>query len=165
MNTAQRKFLLERIQQKAKEKIEELKNGRIAYPSIDNYIFKAILTDNLELQPNEIILSALKAKAVRAKAGENWLSEDRMGVYKSNTIRLSIEELIKLPNDYNAELQKVKEHNAKIDKEIALLKIQLDTIEVRVQLASDKILEKLINEVDDMGSLSLIDTKLKLLPS
>lgn len=163
MNTSQRKFLIERIQQKAKEKIETLKNSKIALPSIDNYMFKAILTDTLELQPSEVILSALKAKATRAKAGENWLSEDRMGVYKSTTIRIDIEELLKLPKDYKEELVRVKEHNINISKEIELLKIQLDTIEMRVQLASDKTLQKLINEVDDMGSLSLIDTKLKLI--
>jgi len=34
---------------------------------------------------------------------------------------------------------------------------------MRVQLASDKTLQKLINEVDDMGDLSLMDTKLKML--
>jgi hypothetical protein len=163
MNTAQRKFLIERIQQKTKDKIEALKNSRMDFPSIDNYIFKAILTDNLELQPSEVILSALKAKATRAKAGENWLSEDRMGIYKSTTIRIDIEELLKLPKDYNDELTRVREHNSKINEEISLLKIQLDTIEVRVQLASDKTLQNLVNEVDDMGSLSLIDTKLKLL--
>jgi len=133
------------------------------YPSIDNYMFKAALTDSLELQPSEVILSALKAKAIRAKAGSNWLSDDRLGVYKSTTIRIDIEELLKTPKDYNEELIKIKEHNRKINEEIELLKIQLDTIEMRVQLASDKTLQKLINEVDDMGSLSLIDTKLKLI--
>jgi hypothetical protein len=163
MNAVQRKFLIERIQQKTKDKIETLKKSRMDYPSIDNFIFKAILTDNLKLQPNEILLSALKAKATRAKAGENWLSEDRMGVYKSTTIRLDIQELIELPKDYNDELVKVKEHNNKINEEISLLNIQLETIEVRIQLASDKTLQNLINEVDDMGSLSLIDTKLKML--
>jgi len=163
MNTAQRKFLIERIQQKTKDKIKVLQNNKMDLPSIDNYIFKAILTDNLELQPSEVILSALKAKAKRAKAGENWLSEDRIGVYKSTTIRIDIKELIKLPNDYNEELERVIEHNDNINKEIETLKIQLDTIEIRVQLASDKTLRNLVNEVDDMGSLSIIDTKLKLL--
>ena len=163
MNTTQRKFLIERIQQKTKDKIKELDKCIINYPSIDNYIFKIILTDNLELQPSEVILSSLKAKAIRAKAGENWLSEDRMGAYKSTTIRIDIEELIKLPKDYNNELKRVKEHNIKINEEIKLLKIQLETIEVRIQLASDKTLHNLINEIDDMGSLSLLDEKLKML--
>lgn len=35
----------------------------------------------------------------------------------------------------------------------------------RIQLASDKTLEKMISEVDDMGDVSLMDTKLKSLIS
>ncbi len=163
MNASQRKFLIERIQQKAKNRIDTLKKSKMDYPSIDNYIFKAILTDNLELQPHNVTLSALKRKATRAKAGENWLSEQRMGMYKHTTILIDIKDLLKLPKDYEEELTKVIEYNKKIEEEVSLLEIQLDTIEMRVQLASDKTLQKLINEVDDMGSLSLIDTKLKLI--
>tara|TARA_R110002126_G_scaffold162448_2_gene310404 strand:- start:248 stop:742 length:495 start_codon:yes stop_codon:yes gene_type:complete len=163
MNSTQRKFLVERIQSKVKGRIEALKNSLLDLPSIDNYIFKAIMTDDLELQPSDVILSALKRKAARAKAGENWLSDDRMGMYKNTTIRFDVNDLIKLPKDYNNELTRAKEHNSKIHEEISLLKIQLDTIEVRIQLASDKTLQSLINEVDDMGDIKLIETNLKLL--
>lgn len=163
MNTAQRKFLIERIQQKVKERIEELKKTRLEYPSASNFIFKAILNDKLELQPKEVTLEALKKKALNAKEGENWMSNMRMGFEKEREIHLLIQELIVLPEDYKEELERVVKHNKTIEQEIALLKTQLDTIEVRVQLASDKTLQNLINEVDDMGDLSLMDTKLKLL--
>jgi hypothetical protein len=163
MNTTQRKFLIERIQGKVNIKIESLNSMKMKYPSASNYIFKAILNNNLELQPSEVILDALKRKALNAKEGENWLSQARMGYEKETTITLKIEELIIYPSDYNDELIKVRAHNEDIDLEINELKIQLDTIEVRVQLASDKTLQNLINEVDDMGDLSLMDTKLKLL--
>ena len=59
--------------------------------------------------------------------------------------------------------QNARQHNDKIQSEINTLQLQLDAIELRIQLASDKTLQKMINEVDDMGELSLIDTKLKLL--
>ncbi len=163
MNTAQRKFLIERIQGKVKEKIESLRNTQLAHPSASNYIFKAILNNELELQSNATILYALKQKALAAKEGQNWLSEERMGMNRENSILLKIKDLIVLPKDYHEELERVKNHNSEISKEIDLLKIQLDTIEVRVQLASDKTLQNLINEVDDMGDLSLIDTKIKLI--
>jgi hypothetical protein len=163
MNTAQRKFLIERIQQKTKDKIELLKKSLQQYPSASNYIFKAVLNEKLELQPKEVILDAIKKKALNAKEGENWLSEMRMGYEKEREIKLLIEQLIVLPDDYKDEMERVKTHNKTIQSEIDLLKVQLETIEVRIQLASDKALQNLVNEVDDMGSLSLIDTKLKLL--
>lgn len=163
MNTAQRKFLIERIQQKTKDRIELLKKELLNFPSASNFIFKAILNGNLELQSNEVILEAIKKKALNAKEGENWLSEERMGFNKETAIKLQIVELLVIPNDYKEELQRVKEHNKSINAEIESLRMQLETIEVRVQLASDKTLQNLINQVDDMGSLSLIDTKLKSL--
>lgn len=163
MNTTQRKFLIERIQQKVKDRIEVLKKKRIQFPSASNYIFKAVLNEDLKLQPTEVTLEAIKKKALNAKEGENWLSEKRMGWEKEREITLLIEQLIVLPKDYREEVERVKEHNKDIDTEIDVLKTQLDTIEVRVQLASDKTLKNLINEVDDMGDLSLMDTKLKFL--
>lgn len=163
MNTAQRKFLIERIQKKVKERIEELKGTLMQYPSASNFIFKAIMNDTLKLQPGEVTLNALKKKALNAKEGENWLSEKRMGWENERQVQLWLEELLVLPDDYREEMIRVKSHNESIQKEISSLKVQLETIEMRIQLASDKTLQKLINEVDDMGSLSLIDTKLKLL--
>lgn len=163
MNATQRKFLVEKIQEKVKEKIKELEKQFLTYPSASNYIFKAALNDALSLQPSEKILDSIKQKALKAKAGKNWLSEESMGYGAETTIKLLIEELVVLPDDYKKEKEKVEQHNDALRKEIDQLKIQLNTIEVRIQLASDKNLQKLINEVDDMGDLSLMDTKLKLL--
>lgn len=163
MNTSQRKFLIERIQTKTKERIEELRKSQLEYPSASNFIFKAILNDKLELQSSENILEALKQKALKSKEGTNWLSEERMGFNRERTVLLKISELIVLPEDYKKEVERVESFNQKVVAEINLLKVQLDTIEMRVQLASDKTLQRLINEVDDMGDLSLMDTKLKLI--
>lgn len=163
MNATQRKFLIEKIQDKTKKTIEVLKNSRLSYPSASNHIFRAILNDNLKLQHESVIMQALKTKALNAKEGENWLSRERMGFYKETTVMLDITSLIHLPDDYSKEVERVKQHNESINKKIEELSIQLDTIEVRIQLASDNTLKKLINEVDDMGEVSLIDSKLKLL--
>lgn len=163
MNTAQRKFLIERIQKKVTDKIKILKDQQLQYPSASNYIFKAIMNDELKLQSEECVLNAIKEKALKAKEGENWMSDMRMGFNKENSIQLLFKKLIVVPEDYKIELDRVVSFNNDIKKQIDELNIQLDTIEVRVQLASDKTLQKLINEVDDMGDLSLVDTKLKLL--
>lgn len=163
MNATQRKFLVEKIQKKVKDKIEELRRDKFDYPSASNYIFKAILNDTLELQDNATILKALKDKAIKSKEGANWLSNEYMGANKETTIQLLIDELVVVPEDFDKERKRVHDHNKGIDSEIQSLYAQLDTIEVRIQLASDKVLQKLINEVDDMGDISLIDTKIKFL--
>ena len=67
MNNTQRKFLVEKIQEKTKLKIEELRKQKIDYPNASNYFFKAALTDTLEIQPIEHIKSVLKEKAKSSK--------------------------------------------------------------------------------------------------
>ena len=118
MNTAQRKFLIERIQQKVKAQIHILEAELIKHPSASNYIFKAVLNGKLELQPSEVILEAIKQKALNAKEGENWLSDMRMGFDNENLIKLPIKQLMVLPEDYMQEVERVKAHNAKIKAEI-----------------------------------------------
>jgi len=163
MNASQRKFLIEKIQNTTRKRIQELTDSKKKYPSVSNYLFKAILQDQLELESEEHILAALKRKALAGTEDKNWLSNQYMGYEKYSTVTLQVSDLIVLPEDYKKELDNVREFNKSIDEEITLLKAQLNTVEMRVQLASDNVLQKLINEVDDMGDLSLIDTKIKLL--
>lgn len=163
MNQVQRKFLIDRITSTIKTKIDILNKSKIPFPSASNYIFRAVLNNDLKLQSEDVIKYAIKDKALKAKEGENWLSGQRMGFEKERVITLQIQDLIQLPEDYKEELKRVTSENSKIEEDIKGLRIQLDTIEVRIQLASDKTLQRLITEVDDMGDISLIDTKMKLL--
>ena len=49
MNTTQRKFLVEKIQAKAKQKLRELKDQKLEYPAASNFVFKAVMGDTLKL--------------------------------------------------------------------------------------------------------------------
>lgn len=163
MNGTQRKFLIGVITEKVEAKIKELNNAKLVYPSASNYLFRSIMNDTLEIQPAERILAALKTKALSAQEGADWLSEQRMGYEKKRSVMLPIESLIVLPDDFKDEVERIKRHNDEIEEQIKQLRIQLNTLEIRIQLSSDKTLQKIINEVDDMGDIGLIDAKIKLL--
>jgi hypothetical protein len=163
MNQTQRKYLIDKITSRTKQKIEELKKGKLDMPNASNWVFKALLSDNLEIQSQEHILQALKTKALASREGDNWLSGDRGGWDAQRVVKLNLKDLIVLPEDYYKKMEEAQLHNKEISIQIEILQSQLDTIELRIQLASDKTLQTMINEVDDMGELSLIDTKLKLL--
>ena len=60
-------------------------------------------------------------------------------------------------------IEKRKEEINKIYAEISDLRIQLETMEVRIMLASDKALQNIVNDVDDLGDIRLIDSKIKLI--
>lgn len=163
MNTQQRKYLIDKLNAKCKEQMEELKKQKMEYPSLSNYMYLAIMNDTLKLKPQEVTLKALKEKAMNAKEGSNWLSEDRMGIEKFTTCKIDINALFEVPQNYVDKVKEVKEHNQALQAQIESIKLQMDSLETRIQLASDKTLQKMINEVDDMGDISLIDTKIKLL--
>lgn len=164
MNSTQRKFLIEKIQEETKRKIEVLQKSKMEFPNASNYVFKAILDGKLKLQSEEHILNVLKERALSAVEGRNWLSGDTMGFEKHRAIKFNnYEDIIVLPKDYEEELNKVKKHNSKISAEIEDLRVYLNTIEMRIQLASDSVLKRLINDIDDMGDIKLIDTTVKTL--
>ena len=164
MNSTQRKFLIAKIQEETKKRIEELKKQKLEYPSASNYIFKAILDNTLEIQPHEHIINVLKERALRSVEGKNWLSGDTMGFEKLRAIKFEKhEDILVLPEAFKAEKDRVSNFNKEISIQIDYLQATLNGIEMRIQLASDSTLKKLINEVDDMGDIKLIDTTVKML--
>lgn len=164
MNQTQRKFLIEKIQEETKKRIDILNGTKKELPSASNYIFKAILNDTLELQPKEHILTILKERALKSKEGTNWLSDSRMGWGKEMAINFKRhDDILVLPPEYKRELDEIVNFNKSIELEVKSLKEYLNGIEMRIQLASNDTLKSLINEVDDLGDVKLIDTKVKLL--
>jgi hypothetical protein len=163
MNQPQRKFLIDKITAKTKQKIKDLQNQKIDMPNASNWIFKTILANELEIQSKEHILKVLLEKALASKEKSNWLNDDTGSWDNRVTVKLNLKDLIVLPEDFYKQMEIAKAHNTEISNKIQVLQSQLETIELRIQLSSDKTLQKMINEVDDMGELSLIDTKLKLL--
>lgn len=164
MNSTQRKFLIDKIQEETKKRIGELKKQKLECPSASNYIFKAILDGTLELQSHEHILNVLKERALRSVEGKNWLSGDTMGFEAKRAVKFEHhEDILILPKEFKVEVDRVRDFNKNIDLEIDSLQVSLNGIEMRIQLASDFTLKSLINQVDDMGDIKLIDTTVKLL--
>lgn len=161
MNSTQRKFLVDKLLESSKRQVEELKRSMLIYPSASNFLFKASLNGTLRLKSEKIILDFVHKKALNAKEGENWLSDMRIGYEKERVIKIDIDHLFELPQDYLDEVERVRLHNKAIQAKIDEILVVANSMEVRIQLASDKTLQTLINEVDDMGQISLVDTKLK----
>lgn len=164
MNAKQRTFLIEKIQGETKEKISLLEKKLLEAPSANNWLFNAIMSDRLEIQSKEHILAALKKKALNCMGDKNWLSNDSNGFGRLHTIKFDkLTDVMVMPDDFAQEQGRVKEHNKSIYLEIDKLKVGLNTIEMRIQLASDSVLRALVNQIDDMGDIMLIDTTVKLL--
>jgi hypothetical protein len=167
MNSTQRKYLCDKITEKVKAKIKDLESQRVATPSLSSYMLHEVLSDRFKIKSNEelreIILNKAKEGVTSDRPDRFLADSDRWGSNTDNRVVLKIEDFFVLPENYQEVLNVARQTNIDIQIKINQLKIQAETLETRIMLASDKTLEKMINEVDDMGEISLIDTKLKLI--
>lgn len=167
MNSQQRKYLIDKINEKKKIKIQELESQIKKRPSLIAYMLHEVLSDRIKVRENSELLEIVKKKALQALSDDkanNWLSNsDRWGSQKEDKVSFDLNEFFVIPENYKSIISEVDKHNLEIRNQIYQLSIQCESLETRIMLASDKTLQKMINEVDDMGDISLIDTKIKLL--
>jgi len=162
MNQAQRNFLIKKIEETIKARVKALEDSKPEYPSLNNYLLHAVMSGNFELQPNEEIKKILLQKALNAKGNEDWLG-NHWGMANKSLVAFKADEIFVIPEEYRERARICREKQSELQEQISTLRIQSETLITRIQLASDKTLQKMINEVDDMGDISLIDTKLKYL--
>lgn len=167
MNQAQRKFLIDRIEDKVKEQIRELNHSEMEQPpSLENYFYGLALSGKLEIQPQEHIKKVMCEKAMKHSAqrySETWLGTSNGDMINKAMVKIPVRDLFVVPKEYDELWEQYRKNDEEKEARIRQLKIECDTLVTRIQLASDKTLEKMIAEVDDMGDVSLMDTKLKSL--
>lgn len=166
MNATQRKFLVEKMTEVAKRQIDALKSSKPERANINVYMLHKVLSNDFEIKSKDELKKIILEKALKAGKdknfredwlGNSWSGSNRLGVY------FSIDEFFVVPDEYKKMIHDSELEIKRIEDQIRQLQAMVDTLEVRIMVASDSKLEKLINEIDDMGDISLIDTKIKLL--
>ncbi len=159
MNQTQRTYLIDTIRKKTKDRVEAMEGEKVEGPNLANYLFKHIMAGTLEIKSTEELLATLKAKAIKARPGDTWYAGDRYS--SEREVKFQVKEFFVLPPDYLELQTEAREKNERITQEVTAIKMQMDTLITRIQLASNSTLEGMIQEVDDMGNLSLMDLKLR----
>lgn len=164
MNQTQRNFLIKKIQESVNAKIKILREDKEDPPSLSNYILHYVMSGNFEIISNDKIKEIITEKALNSKAGrDSWMSGQRAWSSDSGEISFRATDFFVLPDDFKKLMDEYLEKDKKRRDEINDLQMQADGLITRIQLASDKTLQTLINEIDDMGNISLMDTRLKAL--
>jgi hypothetical protein len=160
MNNQQRKYLVDKITAATEVQIKMLRESKPERPNLSNYLLHAVMSGTVQLRDNAHLLAVIKNKALKSTR-DNWLN-DRWSSTKEE-ITLDVADVFVIPEDYRTICAEFEAKVRKIDEEIYALHQKKDGLVTRITLASDKTLQNLINEVDDMGNLSLVDTTLKAL--
>lgn len=161
MNQQQRKFLIEKIEKKTKITVDALKSSIPDAPSFSNYMMHAVMSGNYDIIDKDAIKALILKKALNSKEGRSDWMGDSQAFGSRTQLAFKPKEIFIVPEEYTTIHNEYAAKRKQIEDDIAAIQIQCDTLVTRIQLASDKTLQKMINEVDDMGDISLIDTTLK----
>jgi len=166
MNSTQRKYLVDKITERVRAKIKNLKDSQPQGISLNVYMLHKVMSNDFEIKSNEELKKIVLEKSLKAGQNqtyrEDWLG-NAWGTASKNNVAFNLDEFFIIPKEYSDMIEKRKEEISAINKEIAELQTQLETLEIRVMLASDKALQGIVNDVDDMGDIRLIDNKIKLI--
>lgn len=162
MNQAQRKYLIDEVSKKAKAKIAILEKQLPPYPNLNNYLIHEIMSDRFQLKPLDEIRASIIRDVLALGKRDSYVSEN-WNVVEKDTVKIKVFDLFEMPATYYKLLEEYKLKSHKIKEEVSDINKTLNSLVLRINLASNKRLEKIISEVDDMGDLSLFDDKLKLL--
>lgn len=163
MNQAQRTFLIKKIEEASKLRVRVMEDAREQSPSLAIYILHAVMSGKFEIQNTEKLKEIIRQRALKStdRDREKWLGGNWGST--SSDVHFKLREFFVVPAEWQIRYDEWQIKDEMIQKEIRELKAQTDGLITRIQLASDKTLQTMINEVDDMGNISLMDTKLKLL--
>lgn len=153
MNQTQRKYLIDKLQRSSADAITEMRKEYPQKPEVRTYCCEALLKGELRIRSEEEILAALKG---RLNVGSS-ISSFSLGV------SFDYPEIFILPEEYTKAYKIWEQKYSEIQMKITTLKQQTEALCTRIQLASDKTLERMIAEVDDMGDITFVDCTLKRL--
>lgn len=158
MNQKQRDFLVETIMKKADEQIKELsdKQKNLKKPTMKIYVLDDIRKGTAKIRSSEEIIKDTPKAALSESTYSRYYENESDNEKWLTVIYEKPEEFVIAEKEYN-------EKNSALLNEIEILQSKRDTLVMRVKLAPDKRLEVLISEIDDMGDISLMDSKLLLL--
>lgn len=166
MNDKQREYLLKSVTTVYSNQVDALRKKRVKKPSLNNYLVAAFLDGSIEFADIENLKAKMREAVVKMPDQAQLVELDRKSYgenqVETENVKVPVKLIFKIPQAYQVELAKWQAQEGIIDKDIAELTAQLKTIEVKIHLGSNTQLDKLIAEADNLGEISLINSKLML---
>jgi len=160
MNQNQRKFLLEAIEKQHKKESGQLRDRRPKAPSLNNYLIASIMDGSFNMKSEDDVRKAM-AQRVRDLGKDDCFVKS--GVTRRvfhdddecDSVVVPVDVLFEYPPAYAVELAKYEEELEKWKAEAEALDVAINAMRIKVQIGSDKALEVLIEQADQLCSMSL----------
>jgi len=135
------------------ENIKELKKQIPTEPSYQIHIQNAVAAGDLQLKSHSEIIQAVIKKVQREILVQRSRYSERG--YTGEYLQLDVADLIEIPKTAKQAIERYKKIKKSILEEIKKLEEKRDSLELRIQLASNSTIDPIIEEVDGLGKLSL----------
>lgn len=177
MNQEQRRFLISKVEQTYKSQVEELKDQIPQEPTINNHVVGVFLDKSVQILDSKVIKENLIKLVKRMDKDDELVTQTiddgyyRRGmgkkIWKDQQFQISIppEAIMVLPKSYVEEKEEWDKISKDVGDKITALGNQKDLLILKINIGSNQILDKLINQVDSLGDLDLFSNKLSLLAS
>lgn len=166
MNQKQREFLIAEVEKIYRREKEEHYKLRPTRPSLNNHLVAAVLSGSARLKSNAEIAEKIKDKALKLGHDKAFLnSENRYGsseTEKDEKISLRALDIFEVPESYQKELNEyISQFDAWKEKNDAIENLH-SSLRIKIQIGSDKVLDELILQADNLGGLKIISSRLTL---
>lgn len=162
MNQAQRNFLTDKIEESTKVQVRSLRELLPDHPNLSNFLLHKIMSGDFDIKSKEELKRQITERAISAKDGKDWNLSGRSSHWETQrAIEFKFKDFFVIDQEFQDKIDEYTQESQRINKEINDIQSRSDTLVVRIKLASNSTLESMIKEVDDMGNIQLMDTKLK----
>jgi hypothetical protein len=171
MNKDQRKYLVEQVNINTNAQISKLRDSKPARPSLNNYLVAAFLDGSIQFGDMEVLKQKMRDEVVRYGTKNRLVSEeydeDAWGSRRNrkegkNVVQIKAEDLFVIPEAYLVALQEYLDETKRIDKQIEQLEAAQKTVVLKLQIGSDKVLSKLIEQADNLADINILNNHLAI---
>lgn len=158
----QRKYLIQKVEAEALAQIQELEKKKPGRPSLNNFLIAAFLDGSIEFLSITQIQANIKAKVLALGPNKLLVEEETRWERANPYCKIEPGELFVFPAAYNQKLAEYSKIVEELDKQIAEIKAQRDTVVMKIQIGSASALDKLVMQVDNLCDLKLLNSTLKI---
>lgn len=175
MNDKQREYLIDQVDSIWNREKESVEKDTPERPSLNNYLIAAFLDNSIEFADINILKKKMRETVLKYGTSDKLIEEEDDGEYsysyKRNRkktvkyVKILAADIFIIPEAYQKALKEYDDKMAEINEKLEALNAQHRTVTTKIKLGSNGVLDKLIEEADNLASLSLVNSSLTLLPA
>lgn len=168
MNQKQREYLVDQVSKNHRAQVEKLQAKIPQRPKLNNYLVAAFLDGSIQFNDMEklrvklrerALLSGTEGITVVEEDDDDGFSLHRRGRrIAKQAISIEASDLFVLPPEYVEALRIWKEMRDEINIQIEQLNASFRTVNMKLQIGSDKVLDKLIEQADNLADINLLNS-------